>query len=332
MTIQANSLQNSIEWQRRAASSPGISREKSVAEAPFRNFVAMAQSQTVGSDSETQVRVQKGDTLSGLIRQFVSETKPQLSSSELNRLVIAVSKSNGISDPNRIFIGQKIDFSSIVAKEIQKEAVPAVQTTPPKQTLNASLAEPIVQLKSDRTVIVGDSIALGIGASILRKQGLSPHLSSGSKNLSQNITELSVDATVGLSSAQILQKIKGNNLVHNAQVAVISAGTNDLASATNQTPEMLNSIGQNLRNIRSSLNATQNVWILPYDVKGRELVSRIAKEYGDGTVDLGQFASADRYHPKNYTEIANVLKLPEVSAPKPWVSTLSMLQSRAQKP
>lgn len=334
MTIQASSLQQSIEWQRRAASNPGISREKSVAEAPFRNFVAMAlsHSQTVGSDGETKVSVQKGDTLSGLIRQFVSETKPQISSSELNRLVIAVSKSNGIAEPNRIFIGQKIDFSSIAAKEIQKEAEPSFQTTLPQQTLNASLAEPTVQLKSYRTVIVGDSVALGIGASILRKQGLVPHLSSDSKNLSQNITELSVDATVGLSSAQILQKIKRNNLVQNAQVAVISAGTNDLASADNQTPERLNAIGQNLRNIRSSLNATQNVWILPYDVKGRELVSRIAKEYGDGTVDLGQFATADRYHPKNYTEIANVLKLPEVSAPKPWVSTLSMLHSRPQKP
>ena len=332
MAIQASLLQQPIERQQKAALNPGISRQKPVAETPFRDWVAMAQSQTVGSNSAKQVSVQKGDTLSGMIRRFVAETKPQVSSSELNRLLGTVSKSNGISDPNRIFVGQKIDFSSIGGKEIQKEAESSVKASQPEQIVKDYLAEPTVQLKYDRTVIVGDSIAVGIGASILRKKGVQPQLSVGSKNLSQNEIELSVDATVGLSSGQILQKIKQNNNVRNSQVAVISAGTNDLANAANRTPEKLNAISQNLRNIRSSLNATQNVWILPYDTKGRELVSSIAKEYGDGMVDLGQFASADNYHPKNYAEIAHALKLPEVSVSKIWVSTLSMLQSRAQTP
>ena len=332
MTIPTSLLQQPIERQQKAAFNSGIPRQKSVVEVPFRNLVAMAHSQTVGSNSSKQVIVQKGDTLSGMIRRFLAETQPQISSSELNRLLGTVSKSNGITDPNRIFVGQRIDFSSIGSKEIQKEAETSLKASQPEQAVKYYLAEPTAQLKSDRTVVVGDSIALGIGASILRKQGVPPQLSVGSKNLSQNQIELSVDATVGLHSGQILQKIKQNNKVQNAQVAVISAGTNDLANIANRTPEKLNAISQNLRSIRSSLNATQNVWILPYDAKGRELVSSIAKEYGDGMIDLGQFASADNYHPKNYAEIAQALKLPEVSVSKPWVSTLSMLQSRDPMP
>jgi hypothetical protein len=92
--------------------------------------------------------------------------------------------------------------------------------------------------------------------------------------------------------------------------------------------EGLQKIGQNLRNIRANLHANQNVWVLPYNPKVSDLVKSVAQEFGDSTVNLSDFATADQYHPKNYSDIAKTLNLPDAIPAPQLHSTLTFLQSR----
>ena len=315
--------------------------------------------------SQASVTVQKGNTLSGLTHQWLGKEADGMSSQQLNKLVHIVGKSNGLTDLNRIFVGQVLDFSALKTTKnnalptassdllpslsvsnnktnLHSVIVPALPTT--KFTQPTSPAEVMKQLIStsvnfsdsrgtlgiqpQRTVIVGDSIAVGIGGSLLKNKGISANLEHGQKNLVQNVDGLLVEATIGISSSQILQMVQKNVKLKNAEIAVISAGTNDVVSHLAQSEEGLDKISHNLRNIRSNLNATRTIWVVPYDPQARDLVTNIANEYGDDTVSLSNFAKADRYHPKNYGDIAKALKPVESTSVAPQVSTLSFLKNR----
>jgi len=282
--------------------------------------------------------VQKGDTLTSLTRQFLSQTANELTPLSLSRCVEMVGKANGLSDLNRIYVGQVLDFSAIkpnllrgINQEQEQNEGIGTQSRPlafPLTITQSAIAPQKNIGAAPRTVVVGDSIALGVGSALLRRQGSTPIYLEGQKHLTQTNAQMSVEATVGLSTPQILYQIKQSANLHHAELAVISAGTNDMVGASANSPQGVERLSQNLRQIRATLNATQNVWILPYDSKARELVGNVAQEFGDKTVDLSQFAKADRFHPKNYADIVNSLNLPSTSSGKPWVSTLSMLQSR----
>ena len=158
-----------------------------------------------------------------------------------------------------------------------------------------------------------------------------------------------VDATGGHSSPQILKKLSANPLVKHADVAILSVGTNDwVNSSVNAyyTPERITS---NLQKIRAEVNAKEHVWVLPYDEQAKALVLKVAQEHGDKTLDLGSFQKADRYHPRNYADIAksltqslntanslersaamSVSQESPASTPIQWVSTQSALMSRPQ--
>ena len=315
--------------------------------------------------SQASVTVQKGNTLSGLTHQWLGKEADGMSPQQINKLVNIVGRSNGLTDLNRIYVGQVLNFSAIKTtknntypkatseplpslsvinnnKDLQSARAPTLPTTKLTQpTSTGEIMNPLISnsvnfndsrrtlgMQPQRTVIVGDSIALGIGSSMLRNKGLSANLEHGQKTLVENVDGLLVEATIGISSTQILQMIQKNVKLKNAEIAVISAGTNDMVSHLAQSEEGLNKISQSLRNIRSNLNAAKTIWVVPYDPQARDLVTNVANEYGDDTVNLSNFAKADRFHPKNYGDIAKALKPIESTYVAPQVSTLSFLKNR----
>ena len=281
--------------------------------------------------AQASVTVQKGNTLSGMTRQWLGKNFENTNPQRFNQLVQLLGKSNGLTDPNRIYVGQVLDFSSLNSlADSNTVSTNAPQFAKPPVATNVIAADPQQPLNASppRVVIVGDSIAVGMGGSVLSQKGFTPHYEKGQRSLTQTSQDVAVDATVGLSSAQILKKVQKNTGLQNAEMAVISAGTNDMVGQLANSQEGLQKISQNLRSIRANLHANQNVWVLPYNPKASELVKNIAQEFGDSTVNLSDFAKADQYHPRSYSDIAKTLTLPD-SMPAPQLhSTLSFLQSR----
>lgn len=138
-------------------------------------------------------------------------------------------------------------------------------------------------------VVVGDSIAVGTGASL--------------KQLDSTIT---VSGLVGASSATILSTYVPP--VAGAKVAVVSAGSNDIAASypTSQTPAVQAKLTSTLSQIRSALSAEKYIWILPNFGIASQVVSAFASSNGDATVSFT--ASGDNVHPANYGTLAAQIK------------------------
>lgn len=316
------------------------------------------------------VTVEKGDTLISLTRrQWMAQQQSHsatrspptsLNPTELYKLSLQVAKNNGLSDPNLIRVGQQLDFSSVVKPEAKPSADPLAsrpEAKPPTDTLASrqdlppaagerTSAPAPASAKPQKVAVVGDSIALGIGGALIKQSGIAPTFAEGRKFLNQVTDQLVVDATGGHSSPQILRKLNANPQIQNADLAIISVGTNDLVNSTVNayyTPERITA---NLQKIRDNMHAKSNLWVLPYDEKARDLVMNVAQLNGDQTLDLAAFQKADRYHPKNYSEIAKALSVnltgkgsepsslqnaqstPHLQA-HAWPSTLSALMARA---
>jgi len=129
-------------------------------------------------------------------------------------------------------------------------------------------------------VVVGDSLAVGIGGQI-----------PGCIKV----------ATEGISSAQILKNIQGNTSIQNADVAIVSAGANDGWGISGNIDDK--TTVANIQAIRSALNAKKYVWVLPYN---RNCARAVAKAIGgDASVDLPTIIDAgDGIHPKSYVPVA----------------------------
>ena len=63
--------------------------------------------------AQASVTVQKGNTLSGMTRQWLGKNFENTNPQRFNQLVQLLSKSNGLTNPNRINVGQVLDFSSL---------------------------------------------------------------------------------------------------------------------------------------------------------------------------------------------------------------------------
>jgi pyrimidine deaminase RibD-like protein len=127
-----------------------------------------------------------------------------------------------------------------------------------------------------RIVVVGDSIALGIA----QAAGL-PH-----------------DAVVGRSTKKILSAAASNPAVQGADVAIVSAGTNDYPIRNGGVNPNPDATINNISRIRDALNAKKYVWILPFNRNAaQDVMSAIS---GDAHVDLAAVATPDRegLHPK----------------------------------
>ena len=132
-----------------------------------------------------------------------------------------------------------------------------------------------------KIVVIGDSIAVGIG---------------------QAIKGAVVNATVGINSSKILSNVSRDNKVQGAKLAIVSAGSNDIVKGKGN-PQKLTA---NIAAIKDALNAEKYVWILPYDKVASQAVSNAVG--GDKTVDLKSYPSSDGLHPSSYSDVAKAAR------------------------
>lgn len=146
--------------------------------------------------------------------------------------------------------------------------------------------------------VVGDSIAVGTGAALSNKQA-----------------GVTVVATTGIGSKQILADIAAKPTAQNPRFGVISAGTNDLADFRDggvPPANRINTLKDNLRQIRGVLRAGSYVWLLSRNRAARDATLAVANEYGDRVIDTINYSSTDGIHPRDYNAVArDVLRILE---------------------
>lgn len=263
------------------------------------------------SGPKALVTVQAGQTLVGMTRQHLGAAAQGLSPVEIYRMALSVGRFNGLRNPDLIRVGQSLDFSVLGARTVTSASAPV--QTPTAVASSAPLSAPTPQSQeavtqtARRISVVGDSIAVGIGGHLLKSQGLLSDFRPFQKNLVRNESAYAVDATGGHSSIQILRDIAKNPGVKDADLAIVSVGTNDVVNQPVNTYYSPAQITENLRKIRTSLNANRYLWVLPYDTQARQLVLSVARQFGDSAIDLADFRKADRYHPADYRQIVRSL-------------------------
>lgn len=317
----------------------------------FREKWAAHFSLEANSGSKTLAVVRAGQTLVDMTRQHLGPAVQGLSPAEIYRMALTVGRFNGLKDPNLIKAGQALDFSVLQSRSVigganpASSRLPAIASPAPISVPLPNLGSDVVPQSAKRISIVGDSIAVGIGGDLLQSRGLVSDFKPFQKNLSKTGSAYAVDATGGHSSIQIIRDISKNPGVRDADLAIVSVGTNDVVNQPVNSYYSPSQISENLKKIRSSLNANRYVWVLPYDAQARNLVLSVARQFGDSTIDLADFRKADRYHPAAYSPIVRALQpaiqqalspdRPEPLAPgvfsdgaTPWASTASVLRAR----
>ena len=102
---------------------------------------------TNSRQSESVVNVKRGDTLIGLTKQFLGANVNKFSASEIHAMAIDIAKSNGISNPNKIFSGQQLNLATLTQAntlnmlKTRQPAVESVQINPASKHSNAQLLE-----------------------------------------------------------------------------------------------------------------------------------------------------------------------------------------------
>ena len=129
-------------------------------------------------------------------------------------------------------------------------------------------------------LIIGDSIAVGIG---------------------QARPECVLLAQIGINSERWSRRFRNDTRYNNTayKVLVISLSTNDYRSMTTDA----------LYAVRRTADAAMVIWILPNRILKPlqyQIVSDIAKEFGDSVLDISKQVGPDQIHPNaiGYKEIA----------------------------
>jgi hypothetical protein len=122
---------------------------------------------------------------------------------------------------------------------------------------------------------VGDSIAVG---------------------LRQMDAQCAVYAKVGANTDYITKHYKG---AQGAMYTVISMGSNAPLNPRNTA---------NARKLRRSVQSDLVIWVLPYNRTAAEAIKVVAREFGDGWVDLKVFPSKDHVHPSGYRKVSKQIK------------------------
>ena len=89
--------------------------------------------QVVEEANQDVVRVQRGDTLVSLTRQYLGDSATELNNSQIYDLAKNIAKENGIHNPNRIMPGQQINMapmSTLAALKLRQGSVEGVQMSP----------------------------------------------------------------------------------------------------------------------------------------------------------------------------------------------------------
>jgi len=139
--------------------------------------------------------------------------------------------------------------------------------------------------KISKIVIVGDSIAAG---------------------LSTYFPKAIVDAVVGRSTGAILSAVNKNKALHNADLAIVSSGTNDypLPAGINSNPQATIA---NIAKTKTILNAKQYLFVLPFN---RSAAADVTTAIGGAaSIDLFEVSTTtDKLHPISYSAVAKVIK------------------------
>jgi murein DD-endopeptidase MepM/ murein hydrolase activator NlpD len=141
------------------------------------------------------------------------------------------------------------------------------------------------EAEEGKIVVVGDTIAQGIGA---------------------QIPNAVVVADSGLDSVNVATKVANNSSLKDADLAIVSAGTYDVKPDQMSVTDP-DATGANLRAIKRSLKTLgvkKIVWIRPYNAGASYVVSQIANLDGDKTIDLKLYPTADKKVPGSYGDIA----------------------------
>jgi hypothetical protein len=140
-----------------------------------------------------------------------------------------------------------------------------------------ALAAALGAASTDDCVVIGDSLALGIGTMV---------------NAHVRGAQCRIAARKGDPSTEILRKARP--VV--ADVAVVSAGANDPADPA---------LPSNLYYIRRSIRARQVIWVIPRDPRAAGAVRQACRSWRDVGVDLARYPSrADGVHPQDYWTVA----------------------------
>jgi GH24 family phage-related lysozyme (muramidase) len=146
---------------------------------------------------------------------------------------------------------------------------------------NPLSSPPPVLPTTGNIVVVGDSIAQGVGS---------------------RIEGATVAAVVGEGSAAIAARVANNDSIKNSVNAILSVGSNDGPTSNQAT------LTSNLNSIRSSLAANNYIWLLPYNEVLKTTVKTFAEGKGDRTLDLSRYPTSDNIHPRDYALVANDAK------------------------
>jgi len=133
-----------------------------------------------------------------------------------------------------------------------------------------------VSLMVEDCVVVGDSLAAGVGTAINRQvTGTSCRIAARREEPASRIRR-TMEPVV-------------------ADVAIVSAGANDAASPT---------LAQDIRIIRSMIRARQVIWLLPRNRRAAAAARAVCLRTGDVAVDLIGYVSDDGIHPRDYRPVS----------------------------
>ncbi len=124
-------------------------------------------------------------------------------------------------------------------------------------------------------LILGDSTGVGT-ADALAAQGL----------------RCEVHARVSAPSSETVQTWRGGRPVDRALIAL---GSNDATSPK---------LARNLLTLRRRVLAGRVTWLAPYHPGAAQVVTAIARSFGDDVVQLASYGSRDRIHPNSYLSVA----------------------------
>lgn len=171
------------------------------------------------------------------------------------------------------------DINIEAAQNINIKARGDTQSTPTANP-TASSAPPETPVNRGPTEVIGDSIAVGVGA---RLQGVVTY------------------ANVGDNSTTIWNKLQTQPDLKNPTNAILSVGSNDIVNGQGNQARLT----ENLNKIRNYLNASNFIWLLPYDSVAKNVVKTFAESKNDKILDLSTYPTSDNLHPRNYALVAN---------------------------
>jgi len=144
----------------------------------------------------------------------------------------------------------------------------------------------ILEKTALKVVIIGDSIAVG---------------------LASGFAGAIVDAKVGRSTQAIASAVVGNPNLQGADIAIVSAGTNDYPLANGGKNNNTQSTISNIQNIKNALKAKKYIWILPFNKTAAKDVSSAIGN--DASINLSSVSSTqDKLHPTNYNSVIQAVK------------------------